>query len=153
VNLVAQAIARITGRAGISASLAQLAGANQRLADNLKRHAELGADAPALRDGLAQLAEVERTDAQVLHDLTLADGVQPLAPRGADSQGANHWERLSADLVAQVELVRGLNDLVARSERSRPDLAKQLRGLVADKERASKILRDLTLKCDPQAFD
>lgn len=153
MNLVEQVIARITGRAGISESLARLAGENQRLADNLKRHAELGADAPALRDGLARVTELERADTQVLRDLAVADGVRPLAPRGADPQGANHWERLSADLVAQVELVRGLNDLAARSERSRPELAKRLRALVADKEKASGILRDLALKCDPQAFD
>jgi bacterioferritin (cytochrome b1) len=132
--------------------LAQIAGDNERLAGSLKRHASL-CDFPRLKSGLEMLAAAERADADVLRQLVLAHNAWPLPPLLPNREGANNWERLSFDLAAQVELVRSLNSFIAQCERTDPSMAQQLRALVNEKERASALLRDITLKCDPQALD
>ncbi len=132
--------------------LAQIAGDNERLARSLKRHASL-CDFPRLKSGLEMLAAAERADADVLRQLVLAHNGWPSPPLIPNREGANNWERLSFNLAAQVELVRSLNSLIAQCERTNPLMAQQLRALVTEKERASALLRDITLKCDPQALD
>lgn len=142
----------LSPQARLLQQLAQIAGDNERLAESLKRHAER-CDYQSLKAGVETVAAAEHADAEVLHQLLLARDAWPAASRVPNREGANNWERLSFDLAQQVELVRGLNALIAQCERIDPAMAQQLRTLVTDKERASVLLRDLTLKCDPQALD
>lgn len=152
MTLLHNAIARLAGRMPIPAELARIAGANQRLAEALAHHAELS-ELSGLRSRIAEIAQLERSDAQALHELALAHHGATLLPHSPERRGANHWERLSADLTDQLEIARGLNALIAESERREPQLAARLRQLLVGKETTSGILRDLTLKCDPQALD
>ncbi len=132
--------------------LAQIAGDNERLADSLKRDADL-CESPRLKSGLETLAAAERADADVLRQVVLTHHAWPAPPLIPNREGANNWERLSFDLAAQIGLVRALNSLIAQCERTDPLMAQQLRALVTEKERVSALLRDITLKCDPQALD
>ncbi|MGH7836198.1 MAG: hypothetical protein ACREQC_00080, partial [Candidatus Binataceae bacterium] len=127
-------------------------GESERLAASLERHAEL-CGLPRIKDGLEALAAAEAVDANALHELILAHGVSPARPAAILRTGSNNWERLSADLAAEVELVRALNSAIAEWQGLEPALAERLRELVAGKERTLTILRGLALKCDPQALD
>jgi hypothetical protein len=152
MTLLEKAFSRLLGRSLIRADLARIAGENERLADNLAHHAEV-CESPGLRARIDEIAYLERADARTLRELALDHRVWPLPPQTPATQGANHWERLSADLADQLEIVRGLNALIAECERKEPELAARHRQLLEGKERTSGVLRDLALKCDPQALD
>jgi bacterioferritin (cytochrome b1) len=142
----------LSPHARLMQQLAQLAGDNERLAEDLSLHAKM-CDYPGLKSGVETVAASEQADAGILRQLLLARHILPARSGSSSRIGANNWERLSSDLAGQVELIRGLNALIAQSERADPTMAQRLRSLVTDKERAAALLRDLTLRCDPQAFD
>jgi hypothetical protein len=88
-----------------------------------------------------------------MRQLILARGASPARPLRQFGEGANNWARLGADLAAEVELVRALNGAIAEWEGADRGLAERLRSLLTAKEDRLSMLRDLTLKCDPQALD
>lgn len=132
--------------------LATIAGESERLAASLKRHAAMG-DYPGLKLGLATAALAEAADAQALRVLLLAHDVWPALPTAELREGANHWARIGADLAAEVELVRSLNAAVAEWEGVDARIAERLRELGLGKDQTLGLLRDLGLRCDPQALD
>jgi hypothetical protein len=132
--------------------LAAIAGESERLAITLKQHTEV-CDTPALRPGLESAAAAEAADAQALRSLLLAHDLWPTRPTTQESVGANYWARISADLAAEIELVRSLTAAVAEWEGVDREIAEQLRHLALRKDQTLGLLRDLALRCDPQALD
>ena len=132
--------------------LAQIAGASRRLAANLQQHANW-CDAPNIKAGLASLALAEMRDADILRDLLLPRHVAPLQAASSQHHGASNWARISDDLAAELEMVRALNGAIAEWEGVDPEIAAQLRAIATSKEITLGHLRDLALRCDPQALD
>ena len=134
------------------ARLAQIGGSSERLAQNLKRHAGL-CDAPNIKAALEALAIAEASDANALRNLLLPRHIQPTPPATLQRDGSNNWVRISEDLAAELEMVRALNSAIAQWEGVDREVAAQLRAIVTSKEIALGHLRDLALRCDPQALD
>jgi hypothetical protein len=132
--------------------LAMIAGESARLAASVKRHAAM-CDYPGLKSGLETAALAEAADAQTLRALLLAHDVWPALPKPELREGASNWARIGADLAAEVELVRSLNAAVAEWEGVDAGIAEQLRELGLGKDQTLGLLRDLGLRCDPQALD
>jgi len=132
--------------------LAAIAGESERLAASLKHHAEM-CDFPALKAGIETAALAEAADAKVLRTALLERDVWPALPAAAVGEGANQWARINSDLNAEVELIRALNLAVAEWEGVEPAIAERLRLLAEGKHGTLGILRDLGLRCDPQALD
>ena len=134
------------------ARLAQIAGASERLAGSLKRHATLCAYTN-IKSGLEALAIAEAADAQALRDLLLPYQVWPAPARSHQRAGGSNWARLSDDLAAEVAMVRALNAAIANWEGPDHAIADRLRAIVTAKATSLDRLRALTLRCDPQALD
>jgi rubrerythrin len=132
--------------------IAQIAGESERLAVALQRHAEL-CDYTNIKSGLAETAAAETADAKALRNLLAPYRVWPTRSSAPERDGANNWARLSDDLAAEVEMVRALNAAIADWEGADREVAGRLREVVKTKEATLDRLRDLTLRCDPQAFD
>src|SRR5579859_1964108 len=92
--------------------LARIAGESERLAANLKRHADL-CDAPNIKAGLETLAIAETSDAAALRDLLLLRRIRPTRSATVERDGANNWVRITNDLAAELEMVRALNGAIA----------------------------------------
>jgi hypothetical protein len=144
--------ASMSPRARLLRRLAVIASENERLAESLQRHAAM-CDYPGLKSGLATAAVAEAADAQTLRVLLLAHDVWPALPGIELREGANNWARIGSDLAAEIELVRGLNAAVAEWEGVDQGIAEKLRELGIGKDQTLGLLRDLGLKCDPQALD
>jgi hypothetical protein len=133
--------------------LATISGASEQLAENIRHHAEL-CEYPRIKEGLIAAAAAEKAEAQVLRDLVLKLGRWPApADRQTVGSSASNWARISSDLAAEVELVRSLSAAIAEWEGSNPPIGERLRELRAARERTLGLLRDLAVKCDPQALD
>lgn len=132
--------------------LAAIAGESGRLAVSLERHAAI-CDYSGLKSGLASAALAEAADAQALGTLLLAHEVSPVLPAVEPREGANNWARIGSDLAAEIELIRSLNAAVAEWEGVDAGIAERIRKLAAGKDQTLGLLRDLALKCDPQALD
>jgi len=139
-------------RAGLLRRLAVIAGESERLAKSLQRHAAM-CDYSGLKSGLATAAVAEAADAQALRVLLLAHDVWPALPEVELREGARNWARIGSDLAAEIELVRSLNAAVAEWEGVDRGIAEKLRELGIGKDQTLGLLRDLGLKCDPQALD
>lgn len=142
----------LSGEARRLTRLARIAGASERLAQNLKRHADL-CDAPNIKAGLEALAIAETRDADALRDLLVPRLVWPARSETTQHDGANNWLRISGDLTAELEMVRALNSAIAEWEGADREIAERLRAIAAPKETTLGRLRDLALRCDPQALD
>jgi hypothetical protein len=141
-----------SARARLLDQLAVSAGKFEMLAADLKRHAEK-CSYPNIKTGLERLAEVETAQALVLREMMLE---HEASPRPADipaHDGANNWERLSSALALQTALHRDLNLEIAEWDAIAPQLAERLRRFADEEENNIAKLRDLTLRCDPQALD
>ena len=132
--------------------LARSAGRFEMLASNLKHDADL-CTYPNLKAGLERLAAAETRQANTLRELLLARGAWPKMPDTQARVGSSNWERLNASLALQVHLLRDLNLEIAEWEHLDPALAERLREFAAQEDRSLAELRDLTLRCDPQALD
>ena len=144
--------AALSPRTRILLRLAAIAGENERLAASIKRHAAM-CEISGLKSGLETAATAEAADAKALRVMLLANDVWPTLPAAQLREGSNHWARITSDLAAEVELMRSLNAALAEWEGVDPGIAEQLRELEAGKEQTRGLLRDLALKCDPQALD
>jgi hypothetical protein len=132
--------------------LAETAGEAEALAGNLTRHTEL-CTYPTLRAGLQALAAAETAQANTMRELVLHNGIWPKVPLLPPHQGANNWERLSNDLALQVKILRALRSQQSEWSAIDPLIAAQLDKCATAEDRHIGQLRDLTLKCDPQALD
>ena len=132
--------------------LAAIAEDNEALAANLSRHAEM-CTFPTLRASLEQVAAAETAQAGAMRDLLLQNGVLPRLPGRPLHEGSSNWERLRNDLVLQVKILRALHTQLAEWTSIDQQLAERLRALAAQQDRWVEQLRDVTLKCDPQALD
>jgi hypothetical protein len=132
--------------------LARIAGISEALAAALKRHAETAGYA-TFRTALEHVAEAEAADAKALRRLLLAYGSWPIPFSELAPDGSSNWQRVSADLALERELVKLLGDAIVEWEGVKPEIANDLRAIVYHKEVSARHLRDLGLRCDPQALD
>lgn len=142
----------LSPRARLLARLARPAGDAETLAANLKRHAE-SCTAVAIKPRLEQLAHAEAAQALALRAILLERGAWPAMPAAPAHDGSSNWERLNHDLDLHVRIWRELNLQLAEWESVEPALAETLRRFAEREDRNISELRDLALKCDPQALD
>jgi len=134
------------------AELADIAGRKQSLVERLKRHAEM-CEYPNIKAGLEQLASKEAAQVKAL-DAILADNeLWSRPPEPPSHDGSSNWERLNSDLELSAELSRRINQQAIRWEPVDSELAERFAAMYAEDYDNTSFLRDLALKCDPQAFD
>lgn len=143
---------RSSREARLVGELASVAGSQQLLAERLRRHARQ-CSAPGVAAGLEELADREARHASVLSAMLARRGAALKAPESYFRDGANAWERVSADLELFLEIHRLLSRLVIDLEEIQPRLATELREIAEHDEQNLGELRTLTLKLDPQALD
>jgi rubrerythrin len=134
------------------AELAEIAGRHQELADRLARHANLCAY-PNIASGLRALAVHEAEHARTLDMLLSERHVWSKLPRPTDAEGSSNWQRVSGDLALMLELSREMNEQALHWERIEPPFAARLHAIALEDNRNIGELRELALKCDPQALD
>jgi len=132
--------------------LAETAADAEILAANLTRHTEM-CTYPTLRAGLEELAAAETKRANAMRQLLLQNGIWPKLPSKPSHEGSSNWERLRNDLALQVKILRALQSQLSEWTGIDPQIAQQLRESADEEDRHIEQLRDLTLKCDPQALD
>jgi len=152
MGIFARLRSSLSPRARLLDHLAISAGRFEALAKNLKHHAAMCA-LGNIRAGLEQLAEAEAAQALVLREILLERGTRPRLPETPVHDGSSNWERLAADLALEVALHRELNMEIAEWEGVEPKVADRLREFAAEEDNNIASLRDLTLRCDPQALD
>jgi hypothetical protein len=139
-------------RASAIDRLAECTGRYAALAASLARHSTM-CDLPTIAAELARLAAAEANQAETLRRMLRDRGAWPAPATPPVREGASNWARLSADLALQIELFSELSQSIVEVERADPELAAALRNFAAEEDRNLGVLRDLTLKCDPQALD
>ncbi len=132
--------------------LAETAAGAETLAANLTRHTEM-CSYPTLRAGLEELAAAETAQANAMRELLLQNRVWPKLSDRPLHEGSSNWQRLRNDLALQVEILRALQSQLPEWTGIDPQIAAQLREFAEQEDRHIGQLRDLTLKCDPQALD
>ena len=152
MGIIERIYAALSPRTRLIAELAAIAGHYEALAVNLRRHADECAY-PNIKAGLARLAASEEVQANKLRELLRARGASPRLADLPLHDGSSNWERLKRDLELQVRLVRDLNLQVPEWAGIDAELSARLREFAAREDRNIGELRDLTLKCDPQALD
>jgi hypothetical protein len=132
--------------------LAEIAADVEALANNLTRHTGM-CTYPNLRAGLENLAAAETAQANAMRQLLVDNGIWPKQPSTPPHEGSSNWERLRNDLALQVKILRALYTQLSEWTAIDPTIAEGLRDSASGEERRIEQLRDLTLKCDPQALD
>jgi hypothetical protein len=132
--------------------LAEISAQSESLAADLKRHSEM-CDYPTLKSGIEELAKAKTAQAKALRALLLAHSCCPKLSKRALRDGTSNWERLRGDLAQQVQIVRALQAQIPGWTGIDPEMADSLWQFVVEEDRSIARLRDLTLKCDPQAID
>jgi hypothetical protein len=99
------------------------------------------------------LAAAETAQANSIRQLLLENGVCPKLPGWPLHDGSSNWERLRNDLALQIKILRSLHSQFAEWIGIDQQLAERLRQAATDEDRRIEQLRDLTLRCDPQALD
>jgi hypothetical protein len=132
--------------------LAETAADAELLAANLTRHKEM-CTYPTLRAGLRELAAAETAQANAMRELLFHNGVSPKLPGQPPHEGSCNWERLRNDLAIQVKILRALHAQLPQWTGVDSQICEQLREIANNEDRYIDKLRDLTLKCDPQALD
>jgi hypothetical protein len=132
--------------------LAEMAGRNEELADRLTRHAK-HCSYPNIAEGLSTLGDREAKHAQTLRAILRERRVWSKLPRPPRAEGSSNWARVSGDLTMLLGLLSDMNQQVIGWERLDPLFAARLRGIMLEYDRNVGELRDLALRCDPQALD
>jgi hypothetical protein len=138
--------------ARLLAGLAEMTGRNEELAHRLKRHAGL-CSLPNIASGLAILAEREAEHAHALRAILSQRHVWSRLPRSPGAEGSNNWARVSGDLAMLLDLLNDMNQQVMKWEGIDAPFAARLRPIMLEYDRNVGELRDLALRCDPQALD
>jgi hypothetical protein len=134
------------------AELADIAGRHQELASRLARHAELCAY-PNIASALGALAARQTEHARTLDALLSERHVWSKLPRQMGAEGSSNWQRVSGDLALLLDLSREVNLQAIHWEGIDQAFAARLRTIAREDDRSLGELRELALKCDPQAFD
>lgn len=132
--------------------LAEIAGRHQELANRLARHAEL-CTYPNIAAGLRALAARQAEHARTLDTILVDRHVWSKLPRPLGPDGASNWQRTSEDLEILLELSRAMNQQALYWEGIDAAFAARLGTIAREDDRRVGELRDLALKCDPQALD
>lgn len=142
----------LSPRETLLAELADIAGRKQSLIDRLKRHAGMCAY-PNIKAGLEQLAIREAAHVKTLNAILADNGMWSRIPEPRTHDGSNNWERLNGDLELLAELSRMINQQAVRWEPVDAELAQRFAAMYPEDYDNTSVLRDLALKCDPQALD
>ncbi len=134
------------------AELADIAGRHQELADRLAHHAELCAYTN-IASGLVALAARQAEHARTLDALLRKRHAWSKLPHPMGAEGSSNWARVSGDLALMLELSREVNQQALHWEEIDPAFAARLRTIALEDDRSLGELRELALKCDPQALD
>lgn len=134
------------------AELADIAGRHQELASRLARHAELCAY-PNIAGTLGALAVRQAEHARTLDAILSERHAWSKLPRPMGAEGYSNWQRVSGDLALMLGLTREVNQQALHWEGIDPGFAARLRTIALEDDRSLGELRELALKCDPQAFD
>jgi hypothetical protein len=134
------------------AELADIAGRHQELAARLAHHAGLCAY-PNIAAGLGALAAREAEHARTLDALLSERHLWSKLPRPTDAGGSSNWQRVSSDLALILELAREMNEQALHWEGIDLAFAARLHTIAIEDNRNIGELRELALKCDPQALD
>ena len=132
--------------------LAEIAGRHRELAGRLARHGARCAY-PNIAHGLADLSARAAKQAHALDALLRERNVWPRFSEDTAPDGASNWQRLSSDLALLLELARAMNRQALQWESIDVALAQRLRDVALANNRDMSELRELALKCDPQALD
>jgi hypothetical protein len=132
--------------------LAELAGRHRELAERLRRDAALCLYA-TMAETLGALAAREERHASMLDMMLTERHAWPRLPRPPGAAGSSNWQRLSADLALGFELLHDMNQRVFQWERIDPPFAARLRAIELEDDRNLSELREIALRCDPQALD
>jgi bacterioferritin (cytochrome b1) len=108
---------------------------------------------PTIRAGLVEVAAAEAAQANAMRQLLLQNGAWPKFASRPSHEGSSNWERLRNDLALQVKILRSLHSQFSEWSAIDPQIAERLLESAAEEDRNIEQLRDLTLKCDPQALD
>src|SRR5208282_2626419 len=139
-------------RDALLAELADIAGRKESPIERLERHAAM-CTYPNIKAGLEQLAAREAAHLKALKATLTDNGMWPRPPEPPAHDGSSNWERLSGDLELASELSGMINRQSVVWEAIDPAMAKRFAEMYAEDYDNTSFLRDLTLKCDPQAFD
>jgi hypothetical protein len=142
----------LSPRSRLLSRLAETVADTELLAANLTRHAEM-CDYPTLKAGLEELAAAETMQANMMRQLLLQQGVWPKSASQPAHEGSSNWERLSNDLGLQIKILRALHSQFSEWSAIDSAIGERLRQSATEEDRHIEQLRDLTLKCDPQALD
>jgi hypothetical protein len=134
------------------AELADIAGRKESLIERLERHAAM-CSLSNIKAGLEQLAAREAAHLKALKATLTDHRMWPRPPEPPAHDGSSNWERLSGDLELASELSKMINRQSVMWEAIDPAIAKRFAAMYAEDYDNTSFLRDLTLKCDPQAFD
>jgi hypothetical protein len=134
------------------AELANIAGRHQELASHLARHAELCAY-PNIAGALGALAARQAEHARTLDALLTERHAWSKLPRPMGAEGSSNWQRVSGDLALLLDLSREMNRQALHWEGIDSAFAGRLRTIALEDDRSLGELRELAMKCDPQAFD
>lgn len=134
------------------AELADIAGRHRELAIRLARHAELCAY-PNIASGLVALAARQIEHARTLDTILSERHTWSKLPRPIGAEGASNWARVSGDLALLLELRREMNQQALHWEGIDPAFAARLHTIALEDDSNVGELRELALKCDPQALD
>ena len=132
--------------------LAEIAGRHQQLAEQLARHAQ-SCKYPNIASGLTSLAERASDHARALSAMLRERKAWSRLPEPSEAEGSSNWERMHVDLALLLDLTRAMNRQALRWERVDADFASLLRTIAMRDDRDLGQVRDLALKCDPQALD
>ena len=132
--------------------LAEIATRHHELAARLARHGARCAY-PNIARGLGDLAAHAAEQARALDALLRERNVWSRLADDAAPDGASNWQRLSSDLALLLELARAMNRQALQWESIDAALAQRLWDVALADNRDMSELRELALKCDPQALD
>jgi hypothetical protein len=128
------------------------AGQAEALAASLRQHSAM-CSSPTLKAGLVKLAATATAEATAMRELLLDNGTWPKLPNKPVHCGSSNWERLHSDLALQIVVLRALHMQYPEWVSIDRQIAERMRQFAVDQERNISVLRDVTLKCDPQALD
>jgi hypothetical protein len=144
--------ASVSSETRLSNELAALVGKNEDLVARLERHSAM-TTYPNIKSGVEALAGKEAGHLKRLRAILSARNLWPRPPEPAAREGANNWERLSADLELLESLAAAFHRAAAEWEGVDQEVADALAAIALEDDENESQLRRLALKCDPQAID
>lgn len=140
------------GNVDDSIELAELTGRIEALVDRLRRHAAM-CRYPQDRSAVEQLAEHQAEHLKSLKSILADRNAWARPPAGVAHEGSNDWGRLSGDLNELGTLGDDMHRTAIKFEAFDTATAKVLHEIAAQDSNYESKLRQIALKCDPQAID